>query len=98
MPIDPRRRDAITEVVAAYNGANPRMRLPRNAGRLLVVMFPVEDVCPRSLNDLALEGFDRSNLPGVLRRLIEVGFVSKEQGVSRAPNVYRLHLPPRAQP
>ena len=56
MPIDPRRRDDIVAVVAAYDRANPEARLPRNAARLLAVMFASEDVCQRSLEDIAGEG------------------------------------------
>jgi hypothetical protein len=98
MPTDERRRDDIATAVAAYNSANPLTPLPRNAARLLAVMFPADDVCQRSLLDLAAEGFDKSNLPGVLRRLIATGFLSKEQGSRRVANTYRLHLPPQAQP
>ena len=56
MPIDPRRRDDIVAVVAGYDRANPEARLPRNAARLLAVMFASEDVCQRSLEDIAGEG------------------------------------------
>jgi hypothetical protein len=98
MPIDRDRQNAITAAVGAYNEANLREPLPRNAARLLAVMFPADDVCQRSLLDLAAEGFDKSNLPGVLRRLIATGFLSKVQGSRRVANTYRLHLPPRAQP
>ena len=60
MPIDERRRDEIAAAVAAYDHANPLTPLPRNAARLLAVMFPTEDVCRRSLQALAGEGrFDR---------------------------------------
>ena len=44
MPIEPRRRDAIAIAVAAYDRAADGP-LPRNAARLLSVMFPAEDVC-----------------------------------------------------
>jgi hypothetical protein len=94
MPIDPRRRGAIAEAVAAYNGANPLAPLPRNAAPLLAVMFPSEDMCRRSLDDLAGEGFDRTNLPRTLRRLTEAGFLSKQTSAGRVPTIYRLHLPP----
>jgi hypothetical protein len=92
------RRDDIAAAVAAYDSANPLTPLPRNAARLLAIMFPADDVCQRSLLDLAAEGFDKSKLPGVLRRLIATGFLSKEQRSRRVANTYRLHLPPRAQP
>ena len=63
MPIAERRRDDIAAAVAAHDRANPKGPLPRNAARLLAVMFPSEDVCQRSLQDLAGEGFDRKRLP-----------------------------------
>ena len=56
MPIDPRRRDDIAAAVAAYDSANPKARLPRNAARLLAVMFPSEDVCQRSRRPLLRKG------------------------------------------
>ena len=60
MPIDPRRRDDIAAAVAAYDRDHPDAPLPRNAGRLLAVMFPSEDVCHRSLEAIAAEGFNRT--------------------------------------
>jgi hypothetical protein len=92
------RRDEIAAAVAAYADAHSEVRLPRRAAELLAVMFPADDMCQRSLMDLAGEGFDRQSLPGVLGRLIEFGFLTKELGSGRAPNTYRLHLPPRVQP
>jgi hypothetical protein len=92
------RRDEIAAVVAAYADAHPEVRLPRRAAELLAVMFPADDVCRRSLDDLAGEGFDRQSLPRVLRCLIAAGFLSKDMGSGRFPNAYRLHLPPRGQP
>ena len=65
MPIDQRRRDEIAAAVAAYDSANPQAPLPRNAVRLLAAMFPTEDVCQRSLQDIAAEGFDRKRLPAL---------------------------------
>jgi hypothetical protein len=97
MPIDELRRGDISAAVAAYNTANPKAPLPRRAAELLGVMFPAEDVCQRSLLDLAGEGFDKNNLPGVLRRLIEVGFLSKEPGSGHHPNTYRLRLSRQSQ-
>jgi len=94
MPIDPRRRDGLVAAVAAYDRANPETRLPRNATRLLAVMFASDDVCQRSLEDIAAEGFARSRLPVLLRCLVEVGLLSRERGSARAPDTYRLHLPP----
>jgi hypothetical protein len=94
MPIDLRRRDDIAAAVAAYDGANPSAPLPHRAARLLAVMFPAEDVCQRSLDAIAGDGFDRSRLPAVLRRLLDAGFLSKQPGAGRSPDAYRLHLPP----
>jgi hypothetical protein len=94
MPIDPRRRDEIAAAVAAYDGANPKARLPRNAARLLTAMFPDADVCQRSLEDLAEEGIDRTVIVRLLRRLLEAGLLSKQRGQGHDPNIYRLHLPP----
>jgi len=94
MPIDPRRRDDIVAAVAAYDRANPDARLPRNTARLLAAMFASDDVCQRSLEDIAAEGFARSRLPVLLRRLVDVGLLSRERGSARVPNTYRLHLPP----
>jgi hypothetical protein len=92
------RRDDIAAAVATYDNANPKGRLPRSVAQLLAVMFPSEDVCRRSLDDLASEGFDRSNLPRTLRRLIEAGFLSKQTSAGRVPTIYTLHLPPRVHP
>ena len=94
MPIDPRRQDDIAATVAAYDAAHPEAPLPRSAVRLLAVMFPSEDVCQRSLDDIAAEGFGRKRLPGALGRLLAAGFLSKQRGTGRAPDTYRLHLPP----
>ena len=94
MPIDPRRRDDIVAAVAAHDSANPRAPLPRNTARLLAVMFACEDMCQRSLEDIAAEGFARNRLSALLRRLVEAGLLSLERGSARAPNIYRLHLPP----
>ena len=94
MPTDLHRRDEIAAAVAAYDSANPKVRLPRNAAQLLAAMFPSEDVCQRSLQAIAEEGFGRKALPGALRRLVEAGFLSRQPGSGVVPNVYRLHLPP----
>ena len=94
MPTDLRRRDDIAAAVAAYDSANPKARLPRNTVRLLIVMFPSEDVCQRSLDAIAAEGAGRDRLPATLRRLVEAGFLSRHQGTGVVPHTYRLHLPP----
>ena len=94
MPIDPRRRDEIAAAVATYDNANPEARLPRSTVPLLTAMFPIEDVCQRSLQDIAAEGFDRKRLAAKLRRLAEAGFLSRTPGSGVVPDAYRLHLPP----
>ena len=92
MPADERRRAAIAAAVAAYDRANPVAAVPRNAAQLLAVMFPSEDVCQRSQEALAAEGFSRDRLPAMLRRLVEAGFLSRHR-VAQVPDTYRLHLP-----
>ena len=95
MPIDPRRRDEIVAATAAYNGASRRGPLvPPAAISLLTVMFSDADVCQRSLESLAQEGFDRTIVVRLLRRLQAAGFLSKQRGQGRDPTTYRLHLPP----
>ena len=79
MPINERRRDDIATAVAAYDSANPTAPLPRNAARLLAVMFPSEDVCQRSLDAIAAEGFSRKRLPAGLKRLVAAGFLSRSR-------------------
>ena len=95
MPVDQRRRDEIAAAVAAYDSANPP--LPRMAARLLAAMFSTEseDVCQRSLDDIATTGgLNRKSLTGTLRRLVEAGFLSRTPGSGVVPTTYRLHLPP----
>jgi hypothetical protein len=94
LPIDQRRRDEIAAAVAAYDSANPEARLPRSTVPLLASMFPIEDVCQRSLQDISAEGFDRKRLAANLRRLTEAGFLSRTPGSGVVPDTYRLHLPP----
>ena len=95
MTIDERRRDDIAAAVAAYDSANPSAPLPRHATQLLAVMFPSEDVCQRSQEAIAAEGFSRDRLPAMLRRLVEAGFLSRHR-VAKVPDIYRLHLPATA--
>src|SRR5262249_39581567 len=90
LPDRPRRND-IDAAVAAYDQANPLTPLPRNAAQLLTIMFPTGDVCRRSLDDLARQGFSREHLPGTQRRLVEAGFLSWAKG---SPPTYWLYLPP----
>ena len=94
MPIDQRRRDAIATAVTAYDRANPKARLPRTAARLLAAMFPSEDVCQRSQDDIAAEGFNRDSMPAVLRRLEKAGFLSRQRGSGPVPDLFTLNLPP----
>jgi hypothetical protein len=97
MPIRQRRRDEIAAVVAAYDSANPLSPLPRNTVQLLAAMFPIEDVCQRSLDDIATAGFNRKNLSAPLRHLGAAGFLSRTPGSGVVPATYRLHLPQRVQ-
>ena len=97
MPIAQSRREAIAAAVAAYDPA-PDDPLPRNAARLLVVMFPAEDVCRCSLETIVAEGFNRGTLPAMLRRLEAAGFLSRQRGSAHIPDPYWLHLPPQRQP
>jgi hypothetical protein len=92
MPIAARRRDDIATAVAAYDRATDGP-LPRNAARLLAVMFPAEDVCQRSLEALVAEGFSKNRLPGTLRRLEAAGLLSRQRGSAAIPDTYRLQLP-----
>jgi hypothetical protein len=91
------RRDEIEAAVAAYDHAADEP-LPRNAARLLTVMFPAEDVCQRSLETLVAEGFNRNTLPAMLRRLEAMGFLSRQRGSAAIADTYRLLLPALAQP
>ncbi len=93
MPIDQRRRDAIAAAVAAYDHA-AEGPLPRNAARLLAAMFPADDVCQRSQEEIAAEGFGRDSLPRALRCLEKAGLLSRQRGAGRVPDLFRLHLPP----
>ena len=93
MPIDKRRRDDIAAAVAAYDSANPSAPLPRHAARLLAAMFGSDDICQRSQEAIAAEGFSRDRLPAMLRRLVEARFLSRHR-VAGVPDTYRLHLPP----
>ena len=97
MPIDQHRRDEIAAAVATYDSANPLSPLPRNTVPLLAAMFPIEDVCQRSLDDIATAGFNRKNLTTPLKRLVEAGFLSRTSGSGRVPDTYRLHLSPVRQ-
>ena len=94
MPVDQRRRDEIAGAVAAYDSANPLSPLPRNTVPLLAAMFSVGDVCQRSLDDIAAEGFTRKTLAATMRRLVAAGFLSRTPGSGSVPDTYRLHLPP----
>ena len=97
MSPDPRRRDDIAAAVAAYDRDHLDAPLRRNTVRLLTVMFPSEDVCHRSLEDIVTEGFSRNRLPATLRRLEEAELLSRERGSARISDTYRLHLPALVQ-
>ena len=97
MPCDASRRTAIFAAVDAYTSIHPSTPLPRNAAQLLTVMFPSDDVCQRSQEAIAAEGFSRDRLPAMLQRLVEAGFLSRHR-VARVPDSYRLHLPPVVRP
>ncbi len=92
MPAVPARREAIAAAIDAYNRDHPEAPLPRPAARLLAAMFGDGEVCQRSLEDITAEGFSRKSLLTTLRRLVEAGFLSREQTSTREPYVYRLHL------
>jgi hypothetical protein len=83
------RREVVFAAVEAYNRTHPAAPLPRPAARLLAVMFATEDVCSLSQGMLKAEGFG-DTLPKVLRALVEAGFVSRQPGMSRIPDTYRL--------
>ena len=97
MPIDQHHRGEVAAAISAYN-ATGRKPLLADAIRLIIAMFANTDVCRRNRESLIAEGFSRDTLVLLLRILIETGFVSKEQGVGRAPNTYRLLQPPRRHP
>ena len=89
------RRTEIAAAIAAHNDTATDVLLPPAAARLLIAMFPRRELCQRSLDDLARAGFDRRGVVRLLHALVEAGLLSKERGhVLRAPNIYRLHLPP----
>jgi hypothetical protein len=93
--MDPRLREEIAAAVAAWNQDHPDVSLPRNAVRLLAIMFAASDVCQRSLDAIAAEGFSRNTLPETLRRLVESGILTRKQGVARIAATYHLALGPK---
>ena len=68
MPINERRRDDIATAVAAHDSANPNASLPRNAARLLAVMFPCETPMLSALAQAAQEGDLAAKVQGRGRR------------------------------
>jgi hypothetical protein len=89
------RRDRIFAAVGAYNEAHRLVRLPRSTARLLVAMFPTDDVCQRSLAAIAADGFSARMLPATLRRLTDAGFLTRQRSASRVrDDIWWLHLPP----
>ncbi len=91
------RRDAIFTAVEVHNRTHPAAPLPGSAARLLAFMFATEDVCRVSQATLRAEGFGKT-LPAVLRALVEAGFMSRQAGVARVPDTYRLQLRLEARP
>jgi hypothetical protein len=91
-------RDDIAAAVGAYNQANLLATLPRNATRLLTVMFPTGDVCRLSLDAIAVQGFSRRHLPATLNRLARLGFLTWETDLGGARTTFHLHIPPRRPP
>jgi hypothetical protein len=89
------RREAVFAAVEAHNRAHPASPLPRPTTRLLAVMFDAEDVFCLSQETLRAQGFGKS-LSGLLRALVDAGFVSRQAGTSRIPDTYRLRLPAKA--
>jgi hypothetical protein len=86
------RRDAVFAAVEAHNRTHPAAPLPRPAARLLAFMFADQDICCLSQQALRNEGFGK-DLPKAFRALVEAGFVSRQVGMSRSPDTYRLRLP-----
>ena len=85
MPIDPRRRDDIVAAVAAYDSANPSAPLPRNAARLLAVMFASEDVCQRSLEAHRGRRVRPKRFPRCCGAWSRLGSLSQERGLVACP-------------
>ena len=85
------RRTDIEAAIAAHNDTDPEALLPPAAARLLITMFPRRDVCQRSLEDLAADGFSRPSLPTLLQRLVFAGLLMRDR-MAGAPHVYHLHL------
>ena len=86
--------------IAAHNSTVPvRWGLPPEAARLLTVLFPRGDVCQRTVESLAAEGFDQNKAIRLLGALIGGGFVSRDNpGPGRGrTSTYHLHLPPLAR-
>ena len=92
MPATPSRRNAIFAAIEAHNRAHPSAPLPRLSGRLLAFMFADQDVCCLSQQALRDEGFGQ-DLPRVFRALVEAGLLSRQAGLARVPDTYRLRLP-----
>src|ERR1700722_16181186 len=86
------RRDAVFAAVEAHNRTHPAAPLPRPAARLLAFMFADQDICCLSQQALRNEGFGK-DLPKAFRALVEAGFVSRQVGIARSPDSYRLPLP-----
>jgi hypothetical protein len=98
LPIDQHHRGEVAAAISAYNATGRKPLLADDAIRLIIALFADTDVCRRNRESLIAEGFSRDTLVLLLRILIETGFVSKERGIGRAPNTYRLLQPSRRQP
>ena len=91
MPTDLRRRDDIAAAVAAYDRANPMARAAAQTPHgCWPPCLPSEDVCQRSLEAIAAEGFDRGSPARGAAAPRRGGFLSEAAGVGRDAR----HLPP----
>ena len=97
MPAAPRRRDDITAAVDAYNRAHPNAPLPRPAARLLRRHVRCRRRLPAEPRGAGGGGLQRDNITRTVRALVEAGLVSRQASTSRAPYIYRLHLPAPVQ-
>jgi hypothetical protein len=84
------RRDAIQRAVEDRNRAAPQQRLPRSAARLLLTMFPAEDVFSGPQELLRSAGGTR--VAAVLAALVATGLLERRRSTTRGPDSYRLML------
>jgi hypothetical protein len=88
----PDRRSAIQAAVEGYNRASPEQRLPRNAARLLLAMFPAENAFCGTQELLRSAGFG-SKVSAVLQAIVAAGLLERRRDNGRGPDTYRLVLP-----